>query len=223
VTASDGADARDPLSDDPRLLAYFGPAWQQVSRFHGLLLAQGVLRGLIGPRESGRLWERHLLNSAVAVPYLSAASHVVDLGSGAGLPGVVVAAMLPDVEFTLLEPMERRTDWLTEVVGELGLDNVGVRRGRAQEALDLQADVVVTRAVASMEKLYAWATPLIRPGGTLVALKGAKAAEEIEAGRRAAKRAGIGEVRLHEIAALPGLEPTRVVVAVHERQKKSVR
>jgi len=222
VTDVEVADVPDPLDGDPRLPEYFGAAWHQVRSFRELLIDQGVLRGLIGPRETSRLWERHLLNSAVAAPFLRDAGEVVDLGSGAGLPGIVVAAMLPATHFTLLEPMERRTDWLHEVVDRLGLTNVDVRRGRAQEALDLQADVVVTRAVASMEKLYAWAAPLIAPGGALVALKGAKAEEELRAGRRAAQRAGMGAAELHEVSALDGLEPTRVVVAIHER-RKSVR
>ncbi|MBT0993495.1 16S rRNA (guanine(527)-N(7))-methyltransferase RsmG [Cellulomonas sp. DKR-3] len=204
---------RDPLSEDPRLPEYFGPAWPTVEAFHRLLTEQGVLRGLIGPREVSRLWERHLLNSAAVVPYLPENGTVVDLGSGAGLPGVVVAAMLPRAHVILLEPMERRTDWLTEVVERLELAHVTVRRGRAQEALELQADVVTTRAVASLEKLYAWAVPLIRPGGRLVALKGGRAEEEIAAGRRAAQRAKLIAVDLHEVATLDGVESTRVVVA----------
>ena len=213
---------RDALEGDPRLPEFFADAWDQVDAFHAMLTEQGVLRGLIGPREVGRLWERHLLNSAAAVPFLPRSGSIVDLGSGAGLPGVVVAAMLPDAHVVLLEPMERRTDWLNEVVAHLGLSNAEVRRARAQEALDLQVDAVTTRAVAAMEKLYGWASPLIRPGGMLVALKGARAAEEIENGRRAARRAQVGAVELHEVSTLVGVEPTRVVVAVHEG-RKSVR
>lgn len=219
---SDTAPPVDAMADDPRLPEFFGSAWDQVSGFHALLTDQGVLRGLIGPRELTRLWERHLLNSAAVVPFLPRTGTIVDLGSGAGLPGVVVAAMLPDARVILLEPMERRTDWLTEVVERLRLPNAEVRRARAQDALDLQADTVTTRAVAAMDKLYGWATPLIRPGGTLVALKGARAAEEIENGRRAARRAQVGAVELHEVSTLDGVEATRVVVAVHEG-RKSVR
>lgn len=204
---------RDPLSDDPRLPNFFGPAWPTVAAFHALLADQGVLRGLIGPREVSRLWERHLLNSASVVPYLPSEGVVVDLGSGAGLPGVVVAAMVPTVEVVLLEPMERRTAWLTEVVERLEIPNATVRRARAQEALDLQADAVVTRAVASLEKLFAWALPLVRPGGQLIALKGGRAGEEIDAARRAAQRAKLSAVDLHEATTLDGLESTRVVVA----------
>jgi 16S rRNA (guanine527-N7)-methyltransferase len=204
---------RDPLSGDPRLPVFFGSAWPTVDTFHALLADQGVLRGLIGPREVPRLWERHLLNSAAVVPYLPERGVIVDLGSGAGLPGVVVAAMLPDADVVLLEPMERRTDWLTEVVERLELAHVTVRRGRAQEVLDLQADAVTTRAVASLDKLYAWSAPLLRPGGRLVALKGGRAEEEIADARRAAQRAKLTSVDLHEVATLDDVESTRVVVA----------
>ncbi|CAM5786970.1 16S rRNA (guanine(527)-N(7))-methyltransferase RsmG [Cellulomonas persica] len=216
----DLTDVHDPLDGDARLPEFFGAAWPQVEGFHRMLVDQGVLRGLIGPREVARLWERHLLNSAAAVPFLPTSGLIVDLGSGAGLPGVVVAAMVPDAQVVLLEPMERRTDWLSEVVDELGLPNAQVRRARAQEALDLQADVVTTRAVAALDKLYAWAMPLIRPGGTLVALKGARAQEEIDKGRSAARRAHVGAVEVREVSTLEGVEPTRVVIAVHEGGKR---
>lgn len=215
----DITDLHDPLDGDPRLPEFFGAAWPQVEGFHRMLVDQGVLRGLIGPREVSRLWERHLLNSAAAVPFLPTSGLLVDLGSGAGLPGVVIAAMVPGAQVVLLEPMERRTDWLTEVVDELGLSNAEVRRARAQEALDLQADAVTTRAVAALDKLYGWAMPLIRPGGTLVALKGARAQEEIDNGRRAARRARVEKVEVREVATLEGVELTRVVTAVHEGGK----
>lgn len=213
TSGDDAVVERDPLTGDERLPQFFGDAWAAVSRFHELLTEQGVLRGLIGPREVGRLWERHLLNSAAAVPHLPSAGTIVDLGSGAGLPGVVVAAMRPGSHVVLLEPMERRTDWLLEVVAELGLSNAEVRRARAQEALDLQVDAVTIRAVAALDKLYAWATPLLVPGGRLVALKGERAQEEIAAARRAAQRAKVTAVELHVTGTIDGVEPTRVVVA----------
>ena len=108
-------------------------SWPSVLGFHDLLVSEGELRGLVGPRELPRLWERHLLNSAAVVPFLPRTGRIIDLGSGAGLPGIVVAAMIPDAEVVLLEPMERRTDWLSEVAETLRLDNVIVRRGRAQD------------------------------------------------------------------------------------------
>ena len=144
-------DGADPLDGDPRLEHYFGAAWPNIVGFHDLLVREGELRGLIGPRELSRLWERHILNSAAVVPFLPSTGRVIDLGSGAGLPGVVVAAMLPEVEVVLLEPMERRTDWLSEVAETLGLSNVVVRRGRAQDEHGrLTADAVTVRAVASL-------------------------------------------------------------------------
>ena len=126
-------DGADPLDGDPRLERFFGSSWPNILGFHDLLVREGELRGLVGPREFPRLWERHILNSAAVVPFLPTTGRIIDLGSGAGLPGVVVAAMLPDVEVVLLEPMERRTDWLSEVAETLRLENVVVRRGRAQD------------------------------------------------------------------------------------------
>ena len=133
---SAAVDGADPLDGDDRLEPFFGPAWTAVLGFHDLLVDQGELRGLVGPREFTRLWERHLLNSAAVVPFLPSTGRIIDLGSGAGLPGIVVAAMVPSAEVVLLEPMERRTDWLSEVAETLRLDNVTVVRapcaGRAR-------------------------------------------------------------------------------------------
>ncbi|WP_233575381.1 16S rRNA (guanine(527)-N(7))-methyltransferase RsmG [Cellulomonas sp. PhB150] len=182
-----------------------------------MLVSDGVLRGLIGPREVGRLWTRHLLNSAAVTPYLPTSGRVVDLGSGAGLPGVVVAAMLPDTEVVLLEPMERRTDWLTEVADRLHLDNVVVRRGRAQDVHgDLTADAVTSRAVASLDKLYRWALPLLGRGGALLALKGEKAQEEVDAAGDVGRRLGAGPAEVLMASTLDGVEITRVVRVVRE-------
>lgn len=207
----------DPLDGDPRLPAYFGDAWVTVGAFRELLVSDGVLRGLIGPREVGRLWTRHLLNSAAAVQYLPRSGRIVDLGSGAGLPGVVVAAMLPDAEVVLLEPMERRTDWLTEVAERLQLDNVVVRRGRAQDVHgDLVGDAVTSRAVASLDKLYRWALPLLGRGGALVALKGERAQEEVDAAAEVGRRLGAGPAEVLTASTLDGVEATRVVRAVRE-------
>jgi 16S rRNA (guanine527-N7)-methyltransferase len=203
----------DPLAGDPRLPAHFGPAWAAVDGFHGLLRDQGVLRGLVGPREVGRLWERHLVNSAAVVPFLPETGRIIDVGSGAGLPGVVIAAMRPDAEVVLLEPMERRTDWLTEVVGELGLGNVRVVRGRAEDQVgSLVGDAVTARAVAALDKLYGWTLPLLRVGGRLVALKGGRAQAEAEQGADAGRRLGGGLAEILVAPTLDGLEPTSVVV-----------
>lgn len=207
----------DPLDGDPRLPAYFGDAWVAVSSFRDLLVSDGVLRGLIGPREVGRLWGRHLLNSAAVTQYLPTSGRIVDLGSGAGLPGVVVAAMLPDAEVVLLEPMERRTDWLTEVADRLQLDNIVVRRGRAQDVDgDLTADAVTSRAVASLDKLYRWALPLLGRGGALLALKGEKAQEEVDAAADVGRRLGAAPAEVLTASTLDGVEITRVVRVVRE-------
>ncbi|MBO3085390.1 16S rRNA (guanine(527)-N(7))-methyltransferase RsmG [Cellulomonas fengjieae] len=210
-------DRADPLDGDERLPEYFGSAWPRVSAFHDLLVDQGELRGLVGPRELARLWERHLLNSAAVVPFLPTQGRVIDLGSGAGLPGIVVAAMLPDVEVVLLEPMERRTDWLSEVADTLKLDNVVVRRGRAQDEHGrLTGDAVTVRAVASLDKLYRWAMPLLVRGGQLVALKGAKAEEEIEAAKHVGRKLGAGTASVLDAPTIEGVEVTRVVRVVRE-------
>jgi 16S rRNA (guanine527-N7)-methyltransferase len=215
-----GADA-DPLIDDPRVSEHLGAAFPAVARFHAMLTDEGVLRGLIGPREVSRLWERHLLNSAAVAPYLPTAGRLVDVGSGAGLPGVVLAAMLPDTEVVLVEPMERRVDWLTEAVDRLGLANVVVRRGRAEEFHGaLEADAVTARAVAPLERLARWTLPLLVPGGVLVALKGRQAATEVEAARHLIRKLGGRPAEVLEAGTIEGLETTTVVRVVREGSRR---
>ncbi|MFF1531112.1 16S rRNA (guanine(527)-N(7))-methyltransferase RsmG [Cellulomonas sp. NPDC058312] len=203
----------DPLDGDDRLPSLFGASWPAVEGFHAMLRDQGVLRGLVGPREVGRLWERHLVNSAAVVPFLPESGRIVDVGSGAGLPGVVIAAMRPACEVILLEPMERRTDWLSEVVDELGLDNARVLRGRAEDlAGEVDADAVTARAVASLDKLYGWTLPLLRVGGRVVALKGGRAQVEVEEAAAIGQRLGGGPAEILTAPTLAGLDPTSVVV-----------
>lgn len=162
-------------------------------RFAESLAAVGVERGLIGPREVERLWERHLLNSAVLGEVLPQDARLVDLGSGAGLPGIPLALARPDLRITLLEPMARRTGWLEEIAAVVNVD-VEVLRGRAEEPAVKQrlagADVVVARAVAPLARLWGWAAPLLRVGGVLVALKGESAAAEVARDRGAVRAAG---------------------------------
>ncbi|GGP38396.1 16S rRNA (guanine(527)-N(7))-methyltransferase RsmG [Saccharothrix coeruleofusca] len=171
----------------------FGDHLDRAVAFAGLLTEHGVERGLIGPREVDRLWERHLLNSAVVAEVLPQGARVVDVGSGAGLPGVPLAIARPDLRLTLLEPMARRVAWLTEVVDALGL-SVEVVRGRAEEGPVLErlsgSDAVTARAVAPLERLARWCLPLLRPGGVLVALKGESAEEELRRDAEAVRRAG---------------------------------
>ena len=152
-----------------------------AERYAELLATAGTLRGLIGPREVERLWERHLLNSAALAEVLPRDATVADIGSGAGLPGLVLAIARPDLRITLIEPLLRRTTFLSEVVEELGLDNVEVVRGRA-EALHGQRrfDVVTSRAVAPLPRLLEWSMPLVAPHGALVAMKGSSVDQEIE-------------------------------------------
>jgi 16S rRNA (guanine527-N7)-methyltransferase len=160
----------------------FGPRLPLAQRYADLLTEHGVARGLIGPREVGRLWERHILNSAVVAELIPADATVIDVGSGAGLPGIPLALARPDLQITLLEPMARRVAWLDEVVAELGID-VRVVRGRAEEPAVRRevgdADVATARAVAPLAKLAGWCLPLVRPGGWLLALKGESASDEL--------------------------------------------
>ncbi len=161
-------------------------------RFAEILADTGVSHGLIGPREVPRLWERHVLNCAVVGDAFPASARVVDVGSGAGLPGVALAIVRPDLEVHLVEPMLRRAQWLTGVVEELGLDSVTVHRGRAEElAGTLAAPFVTARAVARLDKLARWCVPLLEPGGALIAMKGRSAAQELSQDRRALERLGL--------------------------------
>jgi 16S rRNA (guanine527-N7)-methyltransferase len=148
-----------------------------------LLAGPGVARGLLGPREPARIWTRHLLNSAALAEFVPAAAKVIDVGSGAGLPGIPLALARPDLHVTLLEPMSRRVSFLEEVVADLGLGGVQVRRGRAEDVPARSIDVAVARAVAPLDRLVAMTLPMLRRGGRLVALKGQNAAEEIAAAK----------------------------------------
>ncbi|WP_123816214.1 16S rRNA (guanine(527)-N(7))-methyltransferase RsmG [Myceligenerans xiligouense] len=191
---------------------YFGEHYETVRGYAQMLMDQGELRGLIGPREVPRLWERHILNSAAVVPYLAGAGSVVDVGSGAGLPGVVVAIMRPDTEVFLVEPMERRTTWLTEVVEELGLSNVVVKRGRAEEFDGaFEVDAVTSRAVGALSKLVRVSMPLVRVGGELILLKGRNVRDEFDGARKVLRKFGAGEPEVLPGETVDGVEATTVV------------
>ncbi len=176
--------------------AVFGPRLDLAVEYVRMLATDGVRRGLIGPREVPRLWDRHLLNCAVASELVPAKAGVIDVGSGAGLPGIPLALARPDLRVTLLEPMARRCTFLQEVVEHLKLDSVEVFRGRAQDivgerpAAGAPADVVTARAVAPLGSLAAWCLPLVRIDGVLLAIKGATAAEELSAAATAVRAAG---------------------------------
>jgi len=181
----------------------FGPAWPQIQRYADLLVNDGVTRGVIGPREVPRLWDRHLINCAQIAPAFGSGEHVCDLGSGAGLPGVVLALVRPDLEVTLLESLLRRTRFLHEVLDEIGLDRVHVVRGRAEEHAGAGFDAVTARAVAPLGKLVGLALPMCRPGGRLVAMKGESAERELAAAEAALRRAGARGGRVRELAFSP--------------------
>ena len=183
-----------------------------------MLVAEGELRGLIGPRELPRLWTRHLLNSSPVAPFVDAGVRFADIGSGAGFPGVVVAIMRPDLDVHLIEPMERRTTWLEDVARELSLSNVSVVRARAEELHGTASyDAVSARAVAALKKLVPWAAPLIAPGGRLVALKGERAALEVTEAEKVLRKHKLTDTSVHEVL-VPGTdEPTRVVTAQRVR------
>ena len=165
---------------------------QVAQRYADLLATDGVVRGLIGPREAPRLWERHLLNCAVLGEAIGTDASVADVGSGAGLPGMVLAIARPDLRVTLVEPLLRRTRFLDEAVAELGLsDRVEVVRGRAEELHGRRTfDVVTARAVAPLDRLARWCLPLVAPNGELVAMKGASAAAEVAEAGPALRRLG---------------------------------
>ncbi|KGM12262.1 16S rRNA (guanine(527)-N(7))-methyltransferase RsmG [Cellulomonas carbonis] len=189
-----------------------------VEHYAELLAEEGVLRGLIGPREVPRLWERHILNCAAVAQLMPDAGTVVDLGSGAGLPGIVLAAMRPDLDVVLLEPMERRTAWLEEVRSSVGLDHVRVRRGRAEDMVgQLSADAVTARAVASMDRLVPWAMPLLKQGGVLLAMKGDRGPAELEEARAVIDSWGGGAGEVVTVGTVPDVEATTVVRVVRER------
>lgn len=206
--------AAPPLPEGLRPLAerLFGDRLALAEQFVGLLATASVERGLIGPREVDRLWERHLINCALMEEALPAdARSLADVGSGAGLPGVVLAIMRPDLRITLIETMQRRALWLEEVREELGLE-YDVLRSRAEELHGEESfDVVTARAVAALGKLATWTLPLVREGGELIAMKGSSAAEEIDAAAKALRRLGGVDPQVQVLGAGDVEVPTTVV------------
>ena len=193
-----------------------------AEQYAELLATDGVVRGLIGPREAPRLWDRHLLNCAVLGEVIDEGAAVCDIGSGAGLPGLVLAIARPDLQMTLVEPLLRRATFLNEAVAALGLPNVTVVRGRAEEHASRHAyDVVTSRAVAPLDRLLGWSMPLVAPTGALVAMKGESVTEEISAAQPVLRQLGcappevltLGDTRLvHSTHALrvAWADPARV-------------
>ena len=187
------------VSRETLLREYFTERQKEALRFGEILASWGIERGLIGPKEGDRIWDRHIANCIPVTTLIPEGSTVVDVGSGAGLPGVVIALARPDLTITLIEPLQRRTTFLEEVVAELGLP-ITVLRGKS-EAIKGSFDIVTARAVAPLTRLIPMTWHLVKPGGALLAIKGESAAEEIT-------EAGKGKLQLIE---LPGFEASRIV------------
>jgi 16S rRNA (guanine527-N7)-methyltransferase len=190
--------------------AVFGDGLAQARAYAQLLIRDGDILGLLGPREMPKLWSRHILNSAVVAELVNPGETVADVGSGAGLPGIPMAIAQPQAHFTLIEPMERRSDWLLETVEALGLANVSIKRARAEEVGDV-FDVVTARAVSALPKLLRLCVPLTRDGGRILALKGSKAADEINDSRNLMKKLKIENFEIVQTGAQILTEPTTVV------------
>ncbi|WP_240037657.1 16S rRNA (guanine(527)-N(7))-methyltransferase RsmG [Glycomyces paridis] len=195
-----GSDTDEANVSRETLASVFGAEPERMERaeaYVGLLSTIGIERGLIGPREVPRLWGRHVLSSAVVEELIPEKSDVIDVGSGGGLPGIPLAIARPDLWVTLVEPMQRRVDFLEEVIEALGIENIEVLRARAEEVDPQgQADVVVSRAVAPLGKLAGWCLPLARLGGVMLAIKGQSAAEEVRRDRDFLKWAGGGRAEI---------------------------
>ncbi len=190
----------------------FSDRLELAQQYAELLASDGVIRGLIGPREAPRLWERHLLNCAVLGELIPSGATVCDIGSGAGLPGLVLAIARPDLSVTLVEPLLRRTTFLDEAVQTLSLERVEVVRARAEELHGRRGfDVVTSRAVAPLPKLARWSLPLTRPGGVVVAMKGASAQAEVDDARKELRKLGAGPVSVHTVGVGVVDPPTSVV------------
>ena len=204
----------DELEQEPAEAAQvFGDRLPIVRRYAADLAEHGIVLGLIGPLEPPRLWSRHVLNSGLLTSFLPQGASVADVGSGAGLPGLVLAAARPDLRLTLIEPMERRVAWLEEESARLGLENVVVERARAEDAEPARFDVVTARAVGALSGLLPITAPLAKPGGRLALLKGAAVDAELAKAEKVVRRLRLTQVRV-EIAGrgMAGLE-TRVLVA----------
>jgi 16S rRNA (guanine527-N7)-methyltransferase len=210
----------------PGAIAAFGDALELAQRYAELLATDGVTRGLIGPRETSRLWDRHLLNCAVVAELLPERGELVDIGSGAGLPGIVLAMLRPGLHVVLLEPLLRRSVFLEECVSTLGLRNATVVRSRAEEKVSasIRADVATARAVAPLDRLVGWAAALLRPGGELLAIKGQAAEAELAAARPVLSRLGVRSAEVLEAGhgrVIPATTVVRVVMDGHGREEQT--
>jgi 16S rRNA (guanine527-N7)-methyltransferase len=219
--AGDGSDDSGPTEATAEAVELFGDALPRARQYAELLAGPGREQGVIGPRELPRIWDRHLVNSAYVGRVVPPGSSVLDVGSGAGLPGIALALARPDLTVTLLEPMARRVAWLEEVTAALGLE-ITVRRGRAEERETRRAcgefDVVTARAVAPIGRLATWTMPLVRAGGRLAALKGASAHDEVRRDAVDLRAAGAGEV---EVVTCGAGDATTYIVVVHRTERRT--
>lgn len=189
--------------ETPGAVELFGEDLSVIDRYVQILSTRGIERGIIGPREAPRLWERHIHNCAVVVPRIPSGASVADVGSGGGLPGLVWAIARPDLQVTLIEPLLRRTTFLSETVEELRLTNVTVVRARAGE-VQQSFDVVTARAVADLGRLAGWCLPLVRRGGVMLALKGQSAAAEVEQWTEVLRQGGATDIVVASYGDEPG-------------------
>jgi 16S rRNA (guanine527-N7)-methyltransferase len=215
--------SQDVPPPSPEAAEVFGGALETARRFAGLLATDGVTRGLIGPRETSRLWDRHLVNCAVLAELLPDRGELVDIGSGAGLPGMVLAMLRPEVHVVLLEPLLRRSVFLEECLARLDLPNATVIRARAEEMVGaIKADVATARAVAPLDRLVGWAAGLLRPGGQILAIKGQAAEEELAAARPVLSRLGVRSaevLRVGQGRVISATTVVRVVIGGHGREE----
>lgn len=202
----------EPIEPEPVVAAtLFGDRIEQARTFADALVVHGEERGLIGPQELPRLWTRHMLNCAIVAPLFAEGARVGDVGSGAGLPGLVLAIARPDVTWELIEPMERRVAWLNEQVDALGLENVTVHRARAEEAaVEGVLDAVTARAVSALKTLIPWTAPLVRDGGELILLKGRSVDAEITSAQKVLRKHKVSDIRVETLGEGVLDEETRV-------------
>jgi 16S rRNA (guanine527-N7)-methyltransferase len=220
------ADQLDFPLPSAEAIAEFGDSLAKAQHYVELLATDGVTRGLIGPRETSRLWERHLLNCALVAELVPVRGELVDIGSGAGLPGIVLAMLRPGVQVVLLEPLLRRSVFLEECVSALDLPNATVLRARAEDkaASRISADVATARAVAPLDRLVGWAAPLLRPGGQLLAIKGQSAAAELEAAEPVLSRLGVRSAEVLQAGhgrVVSATTIVRVVMGGHGREERA--
>ncbi|MGO1944277.1 MAG: 16S rRNA (guanine(527)-N(7))-methyltransferase RsmG [Ancrocorticia sp.] len=191
---------------------HFGTAWGQLNLFADMIVREGEVRGLVGPRELDRLWTRHILNSAAVLDFIPTEGTIIDVGSGAGFPGLVVAICRQDCRVNLVDSMERRCDWLRDAVDELSLNNVVVTNARSESLVGkVSADVVTARAVARVNKLLGWTMPLLKPGGSLIALKGVSVDSEIDDAVPQLKKFNAAYADVHAVTPFGTVEATNVL------------